>query len=126
MSEALAVVKEAYLAFENGNINALLQIVSEDVDWRVVASADLPYSNHCQTRAEVQCYFEDLFAAEEITKFEAREFIDAGSHVVVIGFVAATIKATNKSFESEWVHIFTIKDGLVTRWQEFFDTAARL
>jgi ketosteroid isomerase-like protein len=40
--------------------------------------------------------------------------------------LAATIKATKKSFESEWVHIFTIKDGLVTRWQEFFDTAARL
>jgi ketosteroid isomerase-like protein len=126
MSEALTVVKEAYSAFEKGGIQALLQIVSEDVSWRVVASTGLPYPNHCQTRAEVKRFFEDLFAAEEITKFETREFIDAGSHVVVIGFIAATIKATKKSFESEWVHIFTIKDGLVTRWQEFFDTAARL
>ncbi|MGA7780070.1 MAG: nuclear transport factor 2 family protein [Paraburkholderia sp.] len=126
MSEALTVVKEAYAAFEKGDINGLLQIVSEDVDWRVVASTSLPYSNHCQKRAEVKHYFEDLLAAEEITKFEVREFIDAGSHVVVIGFVAATIKSTGKSFESEWAHIFTIRDGMITRWQEFFDTAARL
>jgi ketosteroid isomerase-like protein len=43
MSEALTVVKEAYSAFEKGGIQALLQIVSEDVSWRVVASTGLPY-----------------------------------------------------------------------------------
>jgi ketosteroid isomerase-like protein len=73
----------------------------------------------------VQQYFDDLFSAEEITRLEPREFIDAGEHIIVLGFVASTIKATGKSFESEWVHIFTVKDGLVTRWLEFFDTAAR-
>jgi limonene-1,2-epoxide hydrolase len=28
-------------------------------------------------------------------------------------------------FETEWVHVFTVKSGKITRWRGFFDTAAR-
>lgn len=125
MSNAMKVVEDAYAAFGRGDVHALLALIPADIDWRVVGPASLPYATLCRSRAEVQQYFDDLFSAEEITRFEPREFIDAGEHIVVIGYVAATIKATGKSFESEWVHIFTVKDGLVTRWLEFFDTAAR-
>lgn len=126
MSDAMKVVKDAYAAFEHGDMQALLALIPDEIDWRVVGPASLPYGTLCRTRAEVQRYFEDLFSAETIERFEPREFIDAGEHIVVVGFVAATIKATGKKFESEWVHIFTVRGGLVTRWLEFFDTAARL
>ncbi|MFM0010660.1 nuclear transport factor 2 family protein [Paraburkholderia sediminicola] len=125
MSSAMKVVEDAYAAFGRGDIDALLALIPASVEWRVVGPASLPYATLCRSRAEVQKYFDDLLSAEKITRFEPREFIDAGEHIVVLGFVAATIKATGKSFESEWVHIFTVKDGLVTRWMEFFDTAAR-
>jgi ketosteroid isomerase-like protein len=125
MSNAMQVVKDAYAAFGRGDIDALLALIPADIDWRVVGPASLPYATQCRTRADVQQYFDDLFSAEEITRLEPREFIDAGEHIIVLGFVASTIKATGRSFESEWVHIFTVKDGLVTRWLEFFDTAAR-
>lgn len=126
MSNAMKVVKDAYAAFGRGDIHALLALMPADIDWRVVGPASLPYATQCRTRADVQRYFDDLFLAEDITRFEPREFIDAGENVIVLGFVASTIKATGQSFESEWAHIFTVKDGLVTRWVEFFDTAARL
>jgi ketosteroid isomerase-like protein len=125
MSNARKVVEDAYAAFGRGDIHALLALIPAEIDWRVVGPASLPYATECRTRADVQQFLDDLLSAEEITRFEPREFIDAGEHIIVIGFVASTIKATGKSFESEWVHIFTVKDGLVTRWREFFDTAAR-
>jgi NAD(P)-dependent dehydrogenase (short-subunit alcohol dehydrogenase family) len=75
---------------------------------------------------EMQEGFKDLAADGEITTWEPREFIDANEHIVVLGFVRVTLKETGKPFETEWVHICTIKDGLLTRWIEFFDTAARL
>lgn len=124
MSNAMEVVKDAYAAFGRGDVQALLAIISDSVDWRVAGPASLPFATTCRTRAEVQRFFDDLLSAEEITRFEPREFIDAGEHIVVIGFIAATIKATGKSFESDWAHIFTVKDGLISRWMEFFDTAA--
>jgi len=32
---------------------------------------------------------------------------------------------TGRPFETEWLHLFTVKNGKVTRWRGFFTTAAR-
>ncbi|BBU33291.1 hypothetical protein BTHE68_70250 (plasmid) [Burkholderia sp. THE68] len=124
MPNAIDVVKKAYSAFACGDVAGVLALIPDVVDWRVVGPSSLPYATTCRTREEVQRFFKDLLDAEEITRFEPREFIDAGDHIVVIGFVAAVVKATGRPFETEWVHIFTVEDGRVSRWLEFFDTAA--
>ncbi|MFM0326891.1 nuclear transport factor 2 family protein [Caballeronia glebae] len=124
MPDAIDVIKEAYAAFGRGDVPGVLNLIQDVVDWRVVGPSTLPYATTCRTREDVQRFFADLLNAEEITRFEPREFIDAGDRIVVIGFVAAVVKATGRTFETEWVHIFTVEDGRVSRWLEFFDTAA--
>ena len=57
--------------------------------------------------------------------FEPRELIEAGEHVTVLGWERATALDTGTRFEGEWVHVFTVKNGKVTRWRGFFNTAAR-
>jgi uncharacterized protein len=57
--------------------------------------------------------------------FEPREFIDASEHVIVLGWEKTTALDTNKTFETEWVHVFTVRNGKIVRWRGFFDTAAR-
>jgi ketosteroid isomerase-like protein len=64
-------------------------------------------------------------STDDIHVFEPREFIEAGEHVTVLGRESSTALDTGKPFESDWVHIFTIKAGKVTRWRGFFNTAAR-
>jgi hypothetical protein len=71
-------------------------------------------------------FFKALAVDGETTVFEPREFIEANEHIVVLGFVRVMLSETGKPFESEWVHICTVKDGLLRRWIEFFDTAARM
>jgi ketosteroid isomerase-like protein len=126
MDSAMTVVKQAYEAFGRNDIEALLELVAPTVDWRIVGPASLPFPTQCHTRQEVARFFKDLAEDGEITVFEPREFIEADDRVVVLGFVRVTLSATGKTFESEWAHVFTVKDGLVTRWVEFFDTAARM
>ncbi|HEY1216004.1 MAG TPA: nuclear transport factor 2 family protein [Bryobacteraceae bacterium] len=58
-------------------------------------------------------------------EFEPREFIEAGDHVTVLGWEKSTALDTGKTFESEWVHVFTVQGGKITRWRGFFNTAAR-
>ena len=41
----------------------------------------------------------------------------------MLGDYAITLKKTGKKMESDWAHIFTIRDGKVTRFREFLDTA---
>ncbi|HEV7833893.1 MAG TPA: nuclear transport factor 2 family protein [Caballeronia sp.] len=126
MDTPMDVVKRAYQAFGRHDIEAVLECIAPTVDWRIVGPASLPFPTQCRNRQEVGQFFKELLADGEITLFEPREFIDANEHIVVLGFVRAILSETGKPFESEWVHICTVKDGLVTRWIEFFDTAARL
>jgi uncharacterized protein len=57
--------------------------------------------------------------------FEPQEFIEAGDSVTVLGYLEAFALDTNQKFQSEWVHVITVRDGKIIRWRGFYDTAAR-
>ena len=69
--------------------------------------------------------FGAVFGADDIHAFEPREFIEAGEDVTVLGRESSTARDTQKPFETEWEHVFTVQDGKITRWRGFFNTAAR-
>jgi uncharacterized protein len=70
-------------------------------------------------------FFEVLPQADDVHAFEPREFIEAGEHVTVLGWERTTAVETQKLYETEWVHVLTVKSGKITRWRGFFNTAAR-
>ena len=125
MGAAASIVKQAYEAFGRGDVPAILNFVADEVDWEFVGSANLPYAGRRRNRKEVGECFAAISQADEIHAFEPREFIEAGEHVTVLGWESSTARETKKTFESEWVHVFTVRDGKVTRWRGFYNTAAR-
>lgn len=104
---------------------AILELVADEGDWEFVGSASLAYAGRRRTRAEVADFFADLSRAEDIRAFEPREFIEAGEYLTVLGRIDSTALDTGKAFASDWIHLFTVKDGKITRWRGFFNTAAR-
>lgn len=74
--------------------------------------------------AGVQKFFEKLGGAVEILKFEPVEFIEAGDKVVVLGHERGKGRASGKTYETEWAHVYHVKDGKVVRFHEFMDSAA--
>lgn len=125
MGAAITVVQQAYEAFGRGDVPAILSLVADEVDWEFVASANLAYAGWRRNREEVAEFFADIRRADDIHAFEPREFIEAGEHVTVLGWGKSTALDTGKQFESEWVHVFTVKNGKISRWRGFFNTAAR-
>jgi uncharacterized protein len=125
MNTALNIVQQAYAAFGRQDIPALLELVADEVDFECVAPASLPYAGKRKTRGEVADFFDAIPRADAIHVFEPREFIDAGENVVVLGWEKSTALDTNKDFETEWVHVFTVRNDKIVRWRGFFDTAAR-
>ncbi|HEV3211114.1 MAG TPA: nuclear transport factor 2 family protein [Chthoniobacterales bacterium] len=125
MGAALDVVQKAYAAFARRDIPALVNLIADEVDWECVAPATLPYAGRRRTPEEVAKFFESLPQADDIHAFEPREFIEAGEHVTVLGWEKTTAMDTQKLFETEWVHVFTVKSAKITRWRGFFNTAAR-
>ena len=68
--------------------------------------------------------FEKFGEMQEAEEFEPREFIAQGDKVVALGHYRWRIKATGRSYESDWVHVFGISDGKVLDFQEYLDTSA--
>ena len=62
-------------------------------------------------------------ASIQFQSFEPREFIAQGDKVAVLGHYVGRAKPTGRSFETDWVMIFTLRNGLVTRFIEFADSA---
>ena len=58
------------------------------------------------------------------TSTEPREFVAQGDRVLVVGFATGKIKATNKTFEDDWVFAITVRDGKLTNIREYVDTQA--
>ncbi len=125
MGAAASIVQQAYDAFGRKDVPAILDLVAEDADWEFVGSAALPYAGRRKNRKDVGDFFAAIPRVDDIHAFEPREFIEAGEHVIVFGWERSTAIDTGKRYESEWVHVFTVKDGKITRWRGFFNTAAR-
>jgi uncharacterized protein len=125
MNKAIDVVQQAYEAYGRRDIPAILEFVAHEVDWEFVGSAHLSYAGRRHTRNEVADFFAMLARTEDFHVFEPREFIEAGEHVTVLGWAKATGFDTQKTAEGEWVQVFTVKEGKITRWRGFANTAAR-
>ena len=75
--------------------------------------------------SEVGEFFSAITKVEDVTLFEPQEFIEAGDSVTVLGYLEAFALDTKQKFQTEWVHVFTVRDGKITRWRGFTNSAAR-
>ena len=120
----IKLVKQGYNAFGTGDIPGLLGLFAENIEWHSPAFEGSPFANRYDGREAVGQFFALMDEVEDFSHFEPREFIAQGDKVVVLGSLASTVKDTGREYKTDWVHIFTVRDGQVTAFNEFFDTAA--
>jgi uncharacterized protein len=51
------------------------------------------------------------------------DFLDAGDRMVVLGRMRGRAKASGREYEVEFVHVWTMTDGVASRLRAYFDTA---
>jgi uncharacterized protein len=124
MSTPTQVAQQAYAAFGRGDVEGILALLTDDVDWRFLASASVPYGGRYTGKQQVQGWFGMVATSDDIQKFEPREFLEGPDHVTVLGWEQTKPRPNGNVFESEWVHVFTLKDGKISRWVGTLDTAA--
>lgn len=118
------LVQSGYEKFGSGDIAGLLELFSDDIEWRTPTIENAPYTGERSGKAGASEFFKLLNASEEITRFEPLEFIAQNDRVVVLGEAEATVRSTGKKYETEWIHVFGVHDGKITEFQEFQDTAS--
>ncbi len=118
------IVRDGYEKFGSGDVPGLLSLFADDIDWATPHIENAPFAGTRLGLEEVREFFQLLDESEDISFLEPTEFIAQGDRVVVLGRSKATVKATGRSYETDWVHVFTVKDGKVTNFAEHFDNAA--
>jgi len=117
----IQIVKDAYAAFGRGDIQGLVALFAEDIEW-FSPGEGLPLAGTHRGLARVEVFFQRVSEMLEISFLEPREFVAQGDRVLVVGFSKGRVKATNRAFENNWVMAFTLRNGKVTNVQEYIDT----
>ena len=116
------VVEAAYRAFGARDIGALLALLSPDVEW---GEPDNPLIPSAGTRRGITGVIEWLQIGnqtEEILALEPQRILVDGDTAAVIGHTKVVARPTGRAYDMDFVHLVTVADGKVTRFQEFFDT----
>ena len=74
-------------------------------------------------KAAVTKLCSDMAGGVAFETFAPREFIAERDKVVVLGYYNGTSKTTGRRFSSDWVMVFTFRDGKVVHFREFGNTS---
>ncbi len=118
----IQTVKDFFAAVGRGDKEALLALAAHDIEW-IIPGKDWPLAGTRHGHAGLADLLETASQSVE-TSTEPQEFVAQGDRVFVAGFARGTIKATNKTFEDDWIFAITIRDGKVTHIREYIDTQA--
>jgi ketosteroid isomerase-like protein len=123
-SANVSVLKELYAAFGRGDVAAIGRLMSESVEWVHPGPKTIPFAGTFKGMEGVQRFFQIAGESIEVKDQKLLGFLEKGDQVAVLGFEHMKVKATGREYQSNWVHLYTLQDGRVVRFEEFIDTAA--
>ena len=114
-------VKQVYQAFAENDIFTVLGFLNSEVDW--TEAEGFPYAGtYHGPKAVLEGVFMRLGAEWNGFAAVPDEFIDGGDSVVVLGKYSGTYKATGKSFQANFAHVWKVQNGKAIRFLQYVDT----
>jgi ketosteroid isomerase-like protein len=121
----VSLLKNLYDAFGRGEIPVVLGAFSPDIKWHEAEGN--PYMPSGEAWVGPDAILSNLFMklGSDWDGFTVhpKSFHGAGDSVIVEGRYTGTYKATGKSMDAQVCHIWDVKNGKLTRFQQYVDTA---
>jgi ketosteroid isomerase-like protein len=121
----IQTTKDMYEALGHGDIEAILERVTDDVDWSTDAAVNsAPWYGQRHGKEEVRGFFEAIGKTGPITEFTPLSFAsnDDGDVMVLIRY-AFTVTATSKDVAMNMHHYWKFRDGKACFVRSSEDTA---
>jgi ketosteroid isomerase-like protein len=114
-------VRGAYDAFAKGDIPSVLDFLSPDIEW--TEAEGFPYGGtYTGPDAVLAGVFMRLGTEWEGFAAVPDEFIDGGETVVALGKYGGKYKATGKSLQVNFAHVWKVREGKAVRFVQYVDT----
>lgn len=118
------VVRRIYDLFAAGDEDGMRALLSEDFEWEFYGPRSIPWAGTYRGVAGFDAFFANVRGVVEVEHFEPHEFIASQDRVVVLGISRARVLASGANYEAQWVNVFTLKNGKITRLLDLYETAS--
>jgi ketosteroid isomerase-like protein len=123
----IQIVKDIYAAFNRGDVPAIMQHMSDDLQGFGVVSEEklIPWHIQISKKKDVPKFFQAIAASSEFTRFEPRDFAAGGDHVYCTISFDVTFRHNRAKLTAvdNVMHRFTFRNGKVVEWRGTEDTA---
>ena len=114
---AIAIVEQIYKKYFEKNIEGILVYLTDDVQWNCNAAKEKcpiagRYTGHDGVREYFKKDFEEISNSMTIQNYKHTE---NGTCVYVNGVCTYTVKATGKTFDGSWEHLFELENGKIKK-----------
>ena len=112
-----AIVQEFLAARLDGDIERLVALFADEVDWMLAENPATPWIRHRSSARECAAQFTELmeYTVPEDARASTDTFLVDGADAVLMGHISGTVRATGKSFEGPFALHLTIENGRITR-----------
>jgi ketosteroid isomerase-like protein len=118
----IALLKQAYDAYSKGDIQRVMGIFAQDIEFDLPEVEGVPFSGKRRGIAQVGEFFRLMDESLEAREFTPDQFIAQGDQVIVLGHCTFAVKATGTEYSDDWCHVFSVTGGKVTKFKEYSDT----
>lgn len=117
-------IQAAYAAFGRNDPSVLFGAMDPAISWNEAEGNPLADRNpYVGPQAIGDSVFGRLQAAINNFSVVPATFINGGDHVVVLGRYGGTMKAGGAKLDSQFCHVFRLRDGKIATFQQYTDTA---
>jgi ketosteroid isomerase-like protein len=119
----LETVELFYATFGRGDVDGFLATMSEDVTFEVPEVPYIPFEPVYKGYEGVRRFMSlrEPFVAYD--GYGIHDRFTRPGRVVILGETRGRAIKTQKPFHYEWVQVFDLEDGRITRFREYLDTA---
>ena len=118
----LDLVDRFYLSMNGDNWDDFIVLCDPQIEW--IQNEGFPYGgHHCGSNAVIKDVYLKLRMSWNDFSFSREETHIAGDVVTVLGRYKGTNPETRKSFRAAAAHILEFKNGRVSRFRQYTDTA---
>ncbi len=119
----LAIVQGAYEAFAARDMHRISGYFADDVE--VSQSPEVPWGGNYRGLEGLFSFLLKLIESVE-SHVVTESLFAAGDHVVLTGRTQGKVVGSGATFDMPLVHVWTLRDGKIIRYESYIDTPAML
>jgi ketosteroid isomerase-like protein len=116
-SQAISTIREAYAAFNRGDIAAAVKNLDPKIEW--IEPAEFPGGGTYHGREGASRYLTQSRAAWDEVNSDPEQFIPAGDRIVVFVHARVRPKGSNEFQEVRLADVYTVRKGRIVQMRAF-------